>query len=121
MSTGDPSNFTKPAEGTYASVPTVVWVSIFQCSGFAEIVKPFYESITHTTKPTAAELTSIVQNSFEMVGFVNTIVEVSKNLDQCKITIPHQSEPVVDLIVRIKTKPALQIGGQLFKLEEFEI
>lgn len=121
MAAGDPSNFQTAPEGTYVTTPSVVWVSTFNCAGFNDVVKPFYESIVHATKPSTEELTSIVQNSFEMVGFTNTQVEMSKNLDACKIIIPQKTQPDVDLIVRIKTKPALKIADQLFKLEEFEI
>ena len=121
MATGDLSNFQSVLEGTHLTAPSVVWVSTFNCAGFNDVVKPFYESIVHATKPTTEELTSIVQNSFEMAGFTNTQVELSKNLDVCKIIIPQKNEPDVDLIVRIKTKPALKIADQLFKLEEFEI
>lgn len=121
MSTGDTLSFQNQSTETFSTPLSVVWVSVFQCSGYTDVVKPFYESITHTSKPTTTELTSIVQNSFEMAGFTSTMVEVSKNLDQCKVTIPLKTEPAVDLVVRIKTKPALKIGEQLFKLEEFEI
>ena len=100
--------------------PTLVWVSVFSCPGKDPILKPFYESIQHPTRPTIDELTAIVRNSFEAVGFSVNKSKMSPSLSHCQVTVSDQSD-TCDLIVAIKTQPALQIGSLLFKLEEFEI
>jgi hypothetical protein len=123
MSASDLSNFGGAPTGS--STPSLVWVSSFSCPGKDPLVKPFYESVQHTTKPTAAELTAIVLNSFEAAGFTGTRSEMSpslssSSLSHCIIGL-HSSNSDVELIVAIKTQPALKIGEMLFRLEEFEI
>ena len=54
------------------------------------------------------------------VGFGVAKSVMAPNLTHCQVTVADRSDSC-DLIVSIKTKPALQIGDKLFKLEEFEI
>lgn len=104
----------------YTSIPTLVWVSVFSSPGQDPLLKPFYESIKHTERPTSDQLNTIVRNSFEAAGFTVTKSMMSPSLSHCMVSLVSDDHEVNDLIVAIKTHPALLIQDTLFRLEEFE-
>lgn len=103
------------------SIPTLVWVSVFSSPGQDPLLKPFYESIQHAERPTSDQLNTIVRNSFEAAGFTVTKSIMAPSLSHCVVCLTSDDYEVDNLIVAIKTQPALSIDGTLFRLEEFEI
>ena len=100
----------------YANLLT--WVTSFSCAGSDPVVKPFYENVKHSAKPSDEDLASIVRTSFEVAGFTVSSTKIGRGFCTAVIQQPNED---LKLVVGIKTRPALLINGMLFKLEEFEI